>query len=61
MSLLCASLNLSMLTRNARRHSPGPGEVPADISPFQTSVVTGLTLVVLTIIRHLSVTSTRKC
>ena len=48
--MLGASLSLSVgmvLARNAWRLSLSPGELPTDISPFQTNVVSSLTFVVL--------------
>lgn len=48
--MLGASLSLSVgmvLARNAWRLSLSLGELPTDISPFQTNVVSSLTFVVL--------------
>lgn len=63
--LFCASLSLSTVrpqSRNAWWCSPGAwSDLHTDISPFQISVMTGLTLVVLIMIaRHPSATTIRK-
>ena len=45
--LSCADLSLSfpmLLARNAWGHSPVPHDLPANLSPFQTRVMTGQTL-----------------
>lgn len=49
------------MLENAWGSSPGPHELPTDISPFQISIMSGLTIVVLTMIeRHPSATVIRK-